>query len=102
VRETKMYYFLELDCPDAIFQYRVHKKTLNVKGIKVGEYQFDVPSALSLEEIKTWVVEYYNKEVDWRKDIKTLSIFYDFESARDFFIMKTGNHMGGVKIIHPD
>ena len=51
VRETKMYLFLEQITKQPIYIFRVHKKTLNVKGFKVGEnsYRFDVPSAVSLK-----------------------------------------------------
>ncbi len=53
VRETKMYLFLEEVTKEPIFIFRVHKKTLNVKGFKYGEngYSFDVPSAVSLRLI---------------------------------------------------
>lgn len=52
IRETKMYVFL-IDTRGSTFIFRVHKKTLNVKGIKYGEngYSFDVPSAVSLNLI---------------------------------------------------
>lgn len=50
VRETSMYVFLEQITKEPNFIFRVHKKTLNVKGIKSGEnsYKFDVPTAISL------------------------------------------------------
>jgi hypothetical protein len=52
VRETKMYLFLDNVCGSA-FTYRVHKTSLNVKGIMTGEngYRFDVPRAISLTKI---------------------------------------------------
>ncbi len=51
IRETKMYLFLEQKTKLPIHIFRVHKKTLNVKGFKYGEngYSFDVPSAISLK-----------------------------------------------------
>lgn len=51
IRETKMYLFLEPITKLPIHIFRVHKKTLNVKGFKYGEnsYTFDVPSAVSLK-----------------------------------------------------
>ncbi len=51
VRETKMYLFLEKITTLPVYIFRVHKKTLNVKGFKYGEngYSFDVPSAISLK-----------------------------------------------------
>ena len=53
VRETKMYFFLEEVTKLPIHIFRVHKKTLNVKGFKYGEngYSFEVPSAVSLNLI---------------------------------------------------
>ncbi len=53
VRETKMYLFLEEVTKEPTFIFRVHKKTLNVKGFKYGKngYSFDVPSAVSLSLI---------------------------------------------------
>jgi hypothetical protein len=53
VRETKMYVFLKKITKEPIFIFRVHKKTLNVKGIKYGEngYYFDVPKARFLIKI---------------------------------------------------
>ena len=52
-RETDMYYFLEKIAGSA-FTYRVSKKTLKVKAYKEGEegYAFDVPTAVSLIEMK--------------------------------------------------
>ncbi len=47
-------FFLEEITKEPSFIFRVHKKTLNVKGIKEGEngYRFDVPQALALSLIK--------------------------------------------------
>ena len=52
-QETDMYYFLEKIAGSA-FTYRVSKKTLKVKAYKEGEegYAFDVPTAVSLIEMK--------------------------------------------------
>ena len=51
VRETAMYVFLEQITKEPSFIFRVHKKTLNVKGIKEGEngYKFDVPRAILMK-----------------------------------------------------
>lgn len=49
-----------------------------------------------------WKVEYYKSEIDILRDIKTVDEFDNFESAKDFTIMKIGNHMGAVKLIHPN
>ena len=50
-RETKMYVFLS-DTRGSDFIWRVHKNTLNIKGIhKEGLYEFDVPRAISCQEI---------------------------------------------------
>lgn len=48
-----MYLFLQEIKPEPTFIFRVHKNTLNVKGIKEGDkgYQFDVPQAKSLIRI---------------------------------------------------
>lgn len=53
VRETKSYVFLREITKEPVFIFRVHRKTLNVKGIKPGDdgYRFDVPRAVSLELI---------------------------------------------------
>ena len=48
IKETKTYVFLREITKEPTFIFRVHKKTLKVKGIKVGEYSFDVPRAISL------------------------------------------------------
>ena len=50
IRETKMYVFLSENNTQTNFVFRVHKNTLNVKGIKEGlnGYKFDVPTAISL------------------------------------------------------
>ena len=50
VRETKSYLFLRELTKEPVFIFRVHRKTLNVKGIKPGEngYRFDVARAVSL------------------------------------------------------
>jgi len=50
VRETSMYVFLEQITKEPMHIFRVHKKTLNVKGFKNEKngYSFDVPSAISL------------------------------------------------------
>ncbi len=51
-RDTKMYLFLrQVGNPCHIF--RVHKKTLNVKGIKEGKdgYRFDIPTAIWLDYV---------------------------------------------------
>ena len=52
VRETKMYVFLQKTNEPHI--YRVHKKTLSVKGIKEGKegYQWDAPKASILKKLK--------------------------------------------------
>jgi hypothetical protein len=55
VRETKTYVFLEEIAEEkSSFTLRVHKNTLSVKGIYKGKtgYQFDVPRAISMEEVK--------------------------------------------------
>lgn len=54
VRETAMYVFLQEITKEPQFIFRVHKSTLNVKGIKEGKggYQFDVPQAKSLDLIE--------------------------------------------------
>ena len=49
-----------------------------------------------------WKVEYYKSDIDILKDIKTVDEFDNFESAKDFTIMKIGNKMGAVRLIHPD
>ena len=53
VRETKMYLFLKEITEEPRFIFRVHKKTLSVKGIKEGKngYCFDVPNAVSLQAL---------------------------------------------------
>ena len=49
-----------------------------------------------------WKVEYYKSDIDKLRDIKTVDEFDNFESAKDFTIMKIGNKMGAVRLIHPD
>lgn len=54
VRETKMYVFLrEIAKEPSPYIFRVHKKTLSVKGIKEGKngYKFDVADARSLKKV---------------------------------------------------
>ena len=50
-RETKMYWFFkEWGCD---FIFRIHKNTLNMKGIKEGAngYRWDIPTPISVIEI---------------------------------------------------
>lgn len=49
-----------------------------------------------------WKVEYYKSDIDRLRGIKTVDEFDNFESAKNFTIMKIGNHMGPVRLIHPD
>lgn len=51
VRETKMYVFLFQT--NGVHTYRVHKTSLNIKGIKYGKnpYRFDVPKASILKRL---------------------------------------------------
>jgi hypothetical protein len=49
-----------------------------------------------------WKVEYYKSDYDRLRGFKTIDEFDTFEKARDFTTMKIGNHMGAVRIIHPD
>lgn len=49
-----------------------------------------------------WKVKYYKSDFDWYNDIRTVIEFNNFEAARDFFILMTGNHRGSVWLIHPD
>ena len=49
-----------------------------------------------------WKVEYYSSDTDRLKGLITVKEFDNFEEAKDFTIMKIGNHMGAVRIIHPD
>jgi len=53
VKETKMYVFLREITKEPQYTFRVHKKTLSVKGIKEGKngYQFDVADARKLTKI---------------------------------------------------
>ena len=56
VRETKMYVFLREITKEPYqtpYIFRVHKKTLSVKGIKEGKnvYKFDVADARSLKKV---------------------------------------------------
>lgn len=53
VRETKMYVFLREITKEPQYIFRVHKKTLSVKGIKEGKngYQFDVAAARILKKV---------------------------------------------------
>jgi len=62
VRETKDYVFLKRDQGTPYFTFRVHKRTLNVKGINEKEkYKWDIPTAVRLIEIDVksgkWKVE---------------------------------------------
>jgi hypothetical protein len=52
--------------------------------------------------IMIWKVEYYSSDTDRLKGLRTVKEFDNFEEAKDFTIMKIGNHMGAVRIIHPD
>jgi hypothetical protein len=52
--------------------------------------------------IMIWKVEYYSSDTDRLKGLITVKEFDNFEEAKDFTIMKIGNHMGAVRIIHPD
>lgn len=54
LRETKMYVFLRQITKNPPHIFRVHKKTLSVKGIKEGKlgYKFDAPKARILIKIK--------------------------------------------------
>jgi len=55
VRETAMYIFLEEIAKEKqSFIFRVHKNTLNVKGIKTGKsgYKWDLPRALAMYPAK--------------------------------------------------
>lgn len=49
-----------------------------------------------------WKVEYYKSDFDWRRNIKTIIEFNNFESAKDFTILMINNHRGGVNLIHLD
>jgi len=49
-----------------------------------------------------WKVEYFKCEKDRFEDNRTIDEFDTFESAKDFTIMKIENHMGAVRLIHPD
>ena len=51
VRETKMYVFLRQE--NGFHTFRVHKTSLNVKGIKEGKnrYTFDVARAIILKKL---------------------------------------------------
>lgn len=53
IRETKVYVFLREITKEPVYILRVHKKTLNVKGIKEGKngYKFDIPCAITLEKV---------------------------------------------------
>ena len=53
IRETKMYVFLQEISKEPTYIYRVHKNTLNVKGIKEGidGYTWDVQRAVSLKKL---------------------------------------------------
>jgi hypothetical protein len=53
VRETKCYLFLEVLTKTPCHIFRVHKKTLIVKGIKngVNGYKWDVPTAVFLVKL---------------------------------------------------
>lgn len=54
VRETKDYVFLKQDHGTPYFTFRVHKRTLNVKGIsEKGNYRWDVPTAVRLLELES-------------------------------------------------
>lgn len=50
IKETKMYVWLKENKTQTDFVFRVHKNTLNVKGIKEGlnGYKFEVPTAITL------------------------------------------------------
>ena len=52
-RETLVYLFLRAKGGDPFTTFRVHKRTLNVKAIKVGEcgYSWAMPSAVRLAKI---------------------------------------------------
>jgi hypothetical protein len=52
IRETVMYVFLKKE-HNPIHIFRVHKKSLNVKGIKQGKngYKWNLPKAIILEKI---------------------------------------------------
>lgn len=53
IRETKVYVFLREITKEPVHILRVHKKTLNVKGIKEGKngYKFDIPCVITLEKV---------------------------------------------------
>jgi len=53
VREAAMYAFLREITKEPQYTFRVHKKTLSVKGIKEGKngYKFDVADAIKLTKI---------------------------------------------------
>lgn len=53
LRETKMYVFLRQITKEPPHIFRVHKKTLSVKGIKEGKfgYRFNVANAKSLKKV---------------------------------------------------
>ena len=53
VRETKDYLFLKEIRKEPSFIFRVHVRTLNVKGIKEGKngYRWDAPSAVRLTKM---------------------------------------------------
>jgi hypothetical protein len=57
---------------------------------------------VKLNNESVWKVEYHNTDKDWLMNIKTIKEFDNFEDAKDFTIMKIGNHMGSVRLIHPN
>lgn len=53
VRQTKVHLFLRQITKEPVFIFRVHIRTLNVKGIKEGKdgYRWDVPRAIVLQKV---------------------------------------------------
>ena len=53
-------------------------------------------------ESKVWKVEYHSTEWHQRQGIKTTKEFDNFEEARSFCVSVIGNHLGAVRMVHPE
>ena len=53
-------------------------------------------------KVKVWKVEHHSTERDQRKGIITTKEFDNFEDARSFCVSVIGNHLGAVRMVHPE
>ena len=85
-----------------MYDQKLIKNLKKIKAMKIKKTVPKISRKKAIEITMIWKVEYYKSDIDRLRDIKTVDEFDNFESAKDFTIMKIGNNMGAVRLIHPD